>query len=95
LEQTHRIVQQVGNQLTRRGEQPLRLKMSPKLLKIGISKPHQSSKNHGALFLHDFTRLRTTYSILKYMYEIFMTATSNRAYYHKVQDYSLPISNPA
>jgi hypothetical protein len=58
LEQTHRIVQQVGNQLTRRGEQPLRLKMSPKLLKIGISKPHQSSKNHGALFLHDFTRLR-------------------------------------
>jgi hypothetical protein len=25
------------------------------------------------------------------MYEIFMTATSNRTYYHKVQDYSLPI----
>jgi hypothetical protein len=24
-----------------------------------------------------------------------MTATSNRTYYHKVQDYSLPISNPA
>jgi hypothetical protein len=32
--------------------------------------------------------------ILKYMYEIVMTATSNRTYY-KVQDYSLPISNPA
>jgi hypothetical protein len=34
--------------------------------------------------------------ILKYMYEIVMTATSNRTYYHKVQDhYSPPISNPA
>jgi hypothetical protein len=33
--------------------------------------------------------------ILKYMYEIVMTATSNRTYYHKVQDHSLPISNPA
>jgi hypothetical protein len=33
--------------------------------------------------------------ILKYMYEIVMTATSNRTYYHKVQDRSLPISNPA
>jgi hypothetical protein len=29
------------------------------------------------------------------MYEIVMTATSNRTYYHKGQDYSLPISNPA
>jgi hypothetical protein len=29
--------------------------------------------------------------ILKYMYEIVMTATSNRTYYHKVQDHSLPI----
>jgi hypothetical protein len=27
--------------------------------------------------------------------EIVMTATSNRTYYHKVQDHSLPISNPA
>jgi hypothetical protein len=26
--------------------------------------------------------------ILKYMYEIVMTATSNRTYYHKVQDHS-------
>jgi hypothetical protein len=36
-------------------------------------------------------------TILKYeyMYEIDMTATSNRTYYHKVQDHSLPISNPA
>jgi hypothetical protein len=33
--------------------------------------------------------------ILKYMYEIVMTATSNRTYYHKVQDHSLPITNPA
>jgi hypothetical protein len=33
--------------------------------------------------------------ILKYMYEIVMAATSNRTYYHKVQDHSLPISNPA
>jgi hypothetical protein len=33
--------------------------------------------------------------ILKYMYEIVMTATSDRTYYHKVQDHSLPISNPA
>jgi hypothetical protein len=33
--------------------------------------------------------------ILKYMNEIFMTATSNSTYYHKVQDRSLPISNPA
>jgi hypothetical protein len=33
--------------------------------------------------------------ILKYMYEIVMTATSNRTYYHKVQDHSLSISNPA
>jgi hypothetical protein len=33
--------------------------------------------------------------ILKHMYEIDMTATSNRTYYHKVQDHSLPISNPA
>jgi hypothetical protein len=33
--------------------------------------------------------------ILKYMYEIVMTATSNRTYYHKVQDDSLPIFNPA
>jgi hypothetical protein len=34
---------------------------------------------------------------LKYtrMYEIVMTATSNRTYYHKVQDHSLPIFNPA
>jgi hypothetical protein len=33
--------------------------------------------------------------ILKYMYEIVMTATSSRTYYHKVQDQSLPILNPA
>jgi hypothetical protein len=33
--------------------------------------------------------------ILKYMYEIVMTATSSRTYYHKVQDQSLPIYNPA
>jgi hypothetical protein len=33
--------------------------------------------------------------ILKYMYEIVMTAMSNHAYYHKVQDHSLSISNPA
>jgi hypothetical protein len=33
--------------------------------------------------------------ILKYMYEIVMTATSNRTYYNKVQDHSLPIFNPA
>jgi hypothetical protein len=33
--------------------------------------------------------------ILKYIYEIVMTATSNRTYYHKVQDHSLRISNPA
>jgi hypothetical protein len=35
--------------------------------------------------------------ILKYtrMYEIVMTATFNRTYYHKVQDHSLSISNPA
>jgi hypothetical protein len=33
--------------------------------------------------------------ILKYMYEIIMTATSNRTYYHKVQDHSLTISNLA
>jgi hypothetical protein len=33
--------------------------------------------------------------ILKHMYEIVMTATSNRTHYHKVQDHSLPISNPA
>jgi hypothetical protein len=36
--------------------------------------------------------------ILKYMYEIvmtLMTATSSRTYYHKVQDQSLPIFNPA
>jgi Mg2+ and Co2+ transporter CorA len=33
--------------------------------------------------------------ILKYLYEIVMTATSNRTYYHKVQNHSLPISNPA
>jgi hypothetical protein len=33
--------------------------------------------------------------ILKYMYEIVMRATSNRIYYHKVQDHSLSISNPA
>jgi hypothetical protein len=33
--------------------------------------------------------------ILKYMYEIVMTATSHRTYYHKVQDHSLSISNPA
>jgi hypothetical protein len=32
---------------------------------------------------------------LKYMYEIVMTATSNRTYYPKVQDHSLPIFNPA
>jgi hypothetical protein len=32
--------------------------------------------------------------IFKYMYEIVMTATSNRTYYHKVQDHSLPICNP-
>jgi hypothetical protein len=30
--------------------------------------------------------------ILKYMYEIVMTATSNRTYYHKVQDHSIPTS---
>jgi hypothetical protein len=29
------------------------------------------------------------------MYEIVMTATSNRTYYHKLQDHSLPTSNPA
>jgi hypothetical protein len=33
--------------------------------------------------------------ILKYMYEILMTATPNRTYYDKVQDHSLPISDPA
>jgi hypothetical protein len=33
--------------------------------------------------------------ILKYLYEILMTATSSRTYYHKVQDQSLPIFNPA
>jgi hypothetical protein len=33
--------------------------------------------------------------ILKYINEIVMTATSNRTYYHKVQDHSLSISNPA
>jgi hypothetical protein len=33
--------------------------------------------------------------ILNYMYEIVMTATSSRTYYHKVQDQSLPIFNPA
>jgi hypothetical protein len=33
--------------------------------------------------------------ILKYMYEIVIAATSHRTYYHKVQDHSLPISNPA
>jgi hypothetical protein len=33
--------------------------------------------------------------ILKYMYEIVMSATSNRTYYHKLQDHSLPISSPA
>jgi hypothetical protein len=33
--------------------------------------------------------------ILKYMYEIVVTATSNRTYYHKVQNQSLPIFNPA
>jgi hypothetical protein len=33
--------------------------------------------------------------ILKYMYEIVMTATSHRIYYHNVQDHSLSISNPA
>jgi hypothetical protein len=33
--------------------------------------------------------------ILKYTYEIVMTATSDRTYYHKVQDRSLPISNLA
>jgi hypothetical protein len=33
--------------------------------------------------------------ILKYMYEIVMTATSDRTYYHIVQDHSLPIYNPA
>jgi hypothetical protein len=33
--------------------------------------------------------------ILKYMYEIVVTATSNGTYYHKVQDQSLPIFNPA
>jgi hypothetical protein len=33
--------------------------------------------------------------ILKYMCEIVMTATSNRTYYHKVQDHTLPISNTA
>jgi hypothetical protein len=33
--------------------------------------------------------------ILKYMYEIVMTATFNRTYYHKVQDQSLSIFNPA
>jgi hypothetical protein len=32
---------------------------------------------------------------LKYMYEIVMTVTSDRTYYHKVQDHSLPIFNPA
>jgi hypothetical protein len=33
--------------------------------------------------------------IWKFMYESVMTATSNHTYYHKVQDHSLPISNPA
>jgi hypothetical protein len=33
--------------------------------------------------------------ILKYLYEILMTATSSRTYYHKVQDQSLPIFNSA
>jgi hypothetical protein len=33
--------------------------------------------------------------ILKYMYEIVMTATFNRTYYNKVQDQSLSIFNPA
>jgi hypothetical protein len=33
--------------------------------------------------------------ILKYMYEIVMTATSICTYYHKIQDHSLPISSPA
>jgi hypothetical protein len=33
--------------------------------------------------------------ILKYLYEIFMTATFNGTYYHEVQDHSLSISNPA
>jgi hypothetical protein len=33
--------------------------------------------------------------ILKYMYEIVMTATSSRTYYYKVQDQSLLIFNPA
>jgi hypothetical protein len=33
--------------------------------------------------------------ILKYMYEIVMTATFNCPYYHKIQDHSLPISSPA
>jgi hypothetical protein len=33
--------------------------------------------------------------ILKYMSEIAMTTTSSRTYYHKVQDQSLPIFNPA
>jgi hypothetical protein len=33
--------------------------------------------------------------ILKYLCEIVMTNTSSHTYYHKVQDYSLPTSNPA
>jgi hypothetical protein len=33
--------------------------------------------------------------ILKYMYEIVMTATSSRTHFYKVQDQSLPIFNPA
>jgi hypothetical protein len=33
--------------------------------------------------------------ILKNMYEIVMTATSSRTYYHKIQDHALPISSPA
>jgi hypothetical protein len=33
--------------------------------------------------------------ILKYMYEIVMTATSSRTHFYKVQDQSLPIFSPA
>jgi hypothetical protein len=39
--------------------------------------------------------LNTSIILKLYMYEIVMTATSSRTYYHKVQDQSLPIFNPA
>jgi hypothetical protein len=58
-------------------------------------------KNVKKILLDLFADLRSlkvalnTSIILKYMYEIVMTATSSRTYYHKVQDQSLPIFNPA